>query len=310
MEGLTDQLDYTVKRSIRNKVFDNGTVDGYVVAAIDGSRISSSKKKFCVNCLTNNGYNHHSCVVMSTVGDNHRLVIGFEMYKPKLDAGTKDEGEITAAKRLVTNVFERNNNFIDVIVYDSLVCNSIFINHCTQYKVVVIIRAKNNKNNTVGGVKTKINKQAPVEVWAQDKEFEKVEVYETEFDMPKVEKALRFVKFTMKRRNNKYSQIMIVTTCMDMSLKTIFKIARARWNIENSIFNYLKKECHLDHCYVHGGNSMEVITCLIFIASNLMQLFYYRRLKESFKTRRELVCLLIQGLWFLKYDAKLVFSSS
>lgn len=193
MEEMNDQLDYTVKRSVRNKVFDNGTVDGYVVAAIDGSQVSSSKKKFCINCLKSNGHNHHSCVAMSTVGDNPRLVIGFEMYRPKLDAGTKDEGEITAAKRLVTSVFERNNNFIDVIVYDSLVCNSVFINHCTKCKYDVIVRAKNNKNNAVRDVKTKINKQAPVEVWTQDKEFEKVEVYETEFDMPGVENSLRFV---------------------------------------------------------------------------------------------------------------------
>jgi hypothetical protein len=41
MEGLTDQLDCIVKRSVRNKVFDNGTIDGYVVTAIDGSQISS-----------------------------------------------------------------------------------------------------------------------------------------------------------------------------------------------------------------------------------------------------------------------------
>jgi len=268
MEGMTDQLDFTVKRSIRNKVFDNGTIDGHVVVAIDGSQISSSKKKFCINCLTNNGYNHHSCVVMSTIGDNPRLIIGFEMYRPGLDAGTKDEGEITTAKRLVANVFERNYNFIDVIVYDSLVCNSIWINHCKQYKVDVIIRAKNNKNNAVRKVKKKINKMAPVEIWKDTKEFEKVEVYETEFEMPGVKKPLRFVKFTMKRKNNKYSQIMIITTCMDMSLKTLFKIIRARWHIENSIFNYLKKECHL-------WNKNPII-CLISNIANTKKHFIYR----------------------------------
>ena len=310
MDELTEQLDFILKKSIRNKVFNNGTIDGYVVAAIDGSQILSSKKKSCINCLKNNDYNHHSCVVMSTIGDNPRLIIGFEMYRPGLDAGTKDEGEITTAKRLVTNVFERKNNFIDVIVYDSLVCNSIWINHCTQYNVDVIIRAKKNKNNAIRKVKREINKMEPVEIWTDKKGFEKVKVYETEFNMPGVEKPLRFVKFTMKRKNNKYSQIMIVTTCMNMSLKTLFKIIRARWDIENAIFNYLKNECHLNHCYVHGGNAVEVMTCLIFIASNLMQLFYYRRLKESFPTRRELVCLLIKGLWFLEYDSKLVFSSA
>jgi transposase len=129
-------------------------------------------------------------------------------------------------------------------------------------------------------------------------------------DVKEILKDYEFVKFTMKRKNNKYSQIIILTTCINMSLKTIFKIIRERSYIENSIFNYLKNECHLNHCYVHGGNAVEVMTCLIFIASNLMQLFYYRRLKETFPTRRELACLLIKGLYLLKYDSKLVLSSA
>ena len=43
---------------------------------------------------------------------------------------------------------------------------------------------------------------------------------------------------------------MIVTTCINMELKTLFKIIRARWDIENSIFNNLKKEYGLEHCFV------------------------------------------------------------
>jgi len=49
--------------------------------------------------------------------------------------------------------------------------------------------------------------------------------------------------------NQHRTQIMIVTTCMDMALKTLFKIIRARWDIENSIFNNLKSECGLEHCH-------------------------------------------------------------
>ena len=168
-------------------------------------------------------------------------------------------------------MFERNNGFIDVVVYDSLVCNSIWINYCLQYGVDVIVRAKNNKNNAVRQVKRLVNKTEPVEVWMKDGEFEKVEVFETEFNMPNVEQGLRFVKFAMKHLDEVRTQIMIVTTCMDMSLKTLFKIIRARWDIENSIFNNLKKACGLEHCFVHGGNSVEVMTAMIFIASNFMQ---------------------------------------
>lgn len=66
---------------------------------------------------------------------------------------------------------------------------------------------------------------------------------------------------------------MIVTTCMEMKIKTLFKMIKSRDDIENSIFNNYKRECGLDHCYVHIGNAVEVILYLIFSAANIMQLF-------------------------------------
>jgi hypothetical protein len=47
----------------------------------------------------------------------------------------------------------------------------------------------------------------------------------------------------MKKPDGKRSQIMIVTTCMVMELRTLFRIIRARQDIENSIFHNLKTEC-------------------------------------------------------------------
>jgi hypothetical protein len=43
--------------------------------------------------------------------------------------------------------------------------------------------------------------------------------------------------------------------------------------IENGIFNTLKNEASLGHCFVHCGNAVEAILYCIFIASNLFQLF-------------------------------------
>jgi hypothetical protein len=114
----------------------------------------------------------------------------------------------------------------------------------------------------------------------------------------------------MKYPDKKRSQIMIVTTCMEMELKTIFKIIRARWDIENSIFNNLKSEWGLEHCYVHGGNAVEAVISLIFIASNLMQLFLYRRLKSNFTTQREAVRLLLKGLYGVRNEFRFFFNSA
>ena len=103
---------------------------------------------------------------------------------------------------------------------------------------------------------------------------------------------------------------MIVTICIDIELSTLFKMIRARWDIENSIFNNLKNECSLKYCFVHVGKAVEAVPYLIFLASNIMQLFPFMRLKKHFLTHREIVRLLLKGLYLLKYKSELVFSSA
>ncbi|AET68632.1 spermidine/putrescine-binding periplasmic protein [Desulfosporosinus orientis DSM 765] len=255
-------------------------------------------------------HSFHSGAVMSTVGNGPKLVIGFEMYKPGQDPSSKDEGELNVGKRLISSIMKRHKNLIDVVVYDALACNSVWINHCRNLDIDTIVRAKNNNNRSLRFVKKKTNKSVAVDIWEDEKGFKKVEIYESTFTMDNVEQPLRFVKFAMKHKDKRRSQIMIVTTCMDMTLKTLFKIIRARWDIENSIFNNLKNECGLEHCFVHGGRAIEAVLYLIFIASNILQLFLLRRLRKHIKTQREMVRLLLKGLYQLKYKVELVLSSA
>jgi predicted transposase YbfD/YdcC len=308
--GLKQINQHIVKKAVENKVFENGIIDGYTVVAIDGTKFFGSNKKSCSECLRNKTHCFHSGVVMSTVGSGPKLVIGIEMYRPGQDSSSKDEGELSVAKRLLLSVMSGHKKLIDIVVYDALACNSIWINHCKKLGVDAIVRAKNNNNKSLRLVKKKVNKSKTIEVWNDETGFEKVEVYESMFTMDNAKQPLRFVKFAMKHQNRKRSQIMIVTTLMEMSPKTLFKIIRARWDIENSIFNNLKSECGLEHCFVHGGKAVEAVICLIFIASNIMQLFLFRRLKKHFTTQREIVRLLLKGLYLLKYKSELIFNSA
>ena len=72
----------------------------------------------------------------------------------------------------------------------------------------------------------------------------------------------------------------------------------------------IQRECGLEHCYVHGGNAVEAVVCMIFIVANIMQLFIYRRLNATRKTQIEIIRLLLKGLYLLKYRKELVFSSA
>jgi hypothetical protein len=45
--------EYIIKKVIENKVFENGTINGYTVVAIDATKFFGSNKKSCPECLKN-----------------------------------------------------------------------------------------------------------------------------------------------------------------------------------------------------------------------------------------------------------------
>jgi len=81
-----------LKLTISNAYGYNGTIDGYMVGAIDGTKFFGSNKKFCPGCLKNNNHNFHRGVVMATIGKGPKLTVGFEMYKPGIDSTSKKDG--------------------------------------------------------------------------------------------------------------------------------------------------------------------------------------------------------------------------
>lgn len=315
ISSLRVMMAFGIRKARENKVFEDGTIDGLVVTGIDGTQTFNSDKKSCEHCLKvfkkgkTEQRNFHSSVVLSTVGQGSKLVIDFEPYRTGIDKAKKDEGELTVAKRLIKRALENHKKLIDVVVYDAIACNSEWIKTCIEAGVETVVRVKNNNIESVREIRKKVNKLDEVEVWTDIEGYENVKVYEGNFNMDNIEKPLRFIKFLMKKPDGKRSQIMIVATYMEMELRTLFKIIRARQDIENSIFHNLKTECGLEHCFVHGGNGIEAVICLMFIASNIFQLFYHRRIKKSLKTQVELVRQLLKGLYLLKRMPKLIFNT-
>jgi len=288
-----------IKKAVRNRALDIGAIDGYTVAAIDGTNLFNTRQPYCDDCIRTNKrgkiYYSHQCTVMSLIGNGANLIIDYEMIKHREEANDTGEGELITARRLLNKAVSAHKGLIDVVTYDALACNSVFLNGCIDLNVDAVIRVKSNYNLSISEVKKMTNRKLPVKSW-HDGEYE-IKAYESEFNMDGVEVPLRYVKFAKRKSNGDRSQVLIVTTAMDMSIKTIYKIMKARWNIENRVFNNLKNHANLNHSFVHGGNAVESILYLMFIASNLFQLFKMRRLKNHVPIQVELVRLLHRGLY-------------
>jgi len=290
-----------IKKAVRNKALDDGTIDKYTVVAIDGTNLFNISKPYCDDCIHTNRrgkvYYAHNCTVMSLIGDGANLVIDYEMIKHRKEVNDTGEGELISARRLLNKAICAHKGLIDVVTYDALACNSVFLNECISLNVDAVIRVKKNYNTAIKKVKKRTNTKQSIRSW-HDGECE-IKAYESVFYMEGVEAPLRYVKFAKIKSNGDRSQVLIVTTAMDMNLKTVYRIMKARWNIENRVFNNLKSHANLNHSFVHGGNAVEAILYLIFIASNLFQLFKTRRLKNHVPIQIELIRLLHRGLYQL-----------
>lgn len=131
--------------------------------------------------------------------------------------------------------------------------------------------------------------------------------------MDGVETPLRFVKFSKKSGEGRHSQVLVITSDFDIQLQTLYKMMHMRWDIENCIFNKLKTYCAIEHCFVHDMNAIQAILYLMSIASNLIQLFVYRRLKSYVREHiilKEIIRLFTKELYLLKYDRKYFFNTT
>jgi hypothetical protein len=309
IDGLVGVHDEILKESKKNKLYRNGTIDGLKVVALDGVELFESKKKNCPNCLTRiiNKVPHyyHKSVVAGYVGTDPHLVLGQEMLKPKQDSSSyKGEGELTAAKRLITALHQKHHNFADIIVYDAIACNAPWINFIKQYNMESVVRVKDERLNIVkdalGLFKTR-EADSFWEVQNKNNRVTNICAWSENIYMSGVEGDIRFVKFVedvidlSTGEIVKTSEIWIITTAKNINLETLRKIIHARWGIENNIFRQLKNQWHMDHCFIHHENGLEATLMFMIIAFNLMQLFFFRCLR-NFRSRKLLQIEVIERI--------------
>ena len=141
IEGI---LTAEVSRIRKNGVLRNGTIGGYVTAAIDGVELFCSRKKQCRKCLTRKTASgepeyFHKSIVCTTVGSNPHVILGQDMLESR-DGPEKDEGELTGGKRLIERLYRQHGHFADVIVADGLYLNAPFLRIVLDCHMDAVIR--------------------------------------------------------------------------------------------------------------------------------------------------------------------------
>lgn len=317
-----------IKKAERNKAFRDDTFGSFITVALDGWEPFCSYNRHCEGCLTRN------VTVKKTDEDGndvkekvtqyyHRFVVAF-LVAPKLDLTlamepvlssdlredlplkeARHEGELTAALRLIDRLHKDHGCFIDAFALDGLYpCGPVF-EKLTKYRYGAVIITKDKKRDPyrfaesiwehreqADEVTTDPETGETVEFWSL-KDVDALESFKGSVDM---------LKARVTRKNGKTSTwvMALVGKAKRCTHLVALRMMRARWHIENTAFHQWVTKWNLDHCYRHTPNAITAVMHIWALAFNLMQLFFYRRLKQPRRGRKTAAATLqsfIKKMW-------------
>ena len=271
-----------VRQAKRNKAFENTT---FIGLALDGTTAGRSQQKQCDLCRPFRragseqiaGYRHH-LVMLSVVGTGLCLPIDVEPY------GRKDS-EYAAAQRLLQRIIPQlGPRFADYLVVDSEYATAPFLHACDDLGVPVVARLKGNLPDLSQAAQKRFSQQAPklsfrfgrdrVEVW-DDSDFDPWE----SLRWPTV----RVLCYRQHKPDASVIQAYWLTNLSPqrVSTRSLFRMAKSRWEIENQGFNEAKNQHQLEHICHHHHNSIVIMWLLNALALTIERLYRLRYLHRG-----------------------------
>lgn len=290
-----------IAKAERNKVFREGWHGALRYVAVDGWEPICSYERHCPDCLTRlvkkklpSGeveevvqYYHRYAVAM-LIDERFDMALDFEPVLPadRRSGPHKDErheGELTAAKRLVSRV-KRNHPWVDVIVGDSLYANGPFLTLLGRLKLGAVVIIKKEGDEPLKEALDIWKKRPPEKVVEDDESGERIELWDTK-DLETLDTykgKIRAVRgrVTKPKAEGTSTWCMAVTgKAVRLSARQVLAVARGRWHIENTGFHQWTKRWKFTHVFSHHGNGIQALYWLFFVAYNLLTLFIYRQLR-------------------------------
>ncbi len=284
-----------VSRAKRNKAFDDCA---FIGLAIDGTTSGRCQDQGCSLCrpFRNRkkeivGYRHHS-VLISVVGTGLSLPFDVEPYGP-------GESEYRAGQRLLRRaVANLGVRFADYVVVDGEFATAPFLHTVDAVGLKVVARLKENLPELLAAAEERFRSQPPqlcfregeegVAIWDAD-DFDPWETLHWE--------TVRVIRYRQHQPNGEVIEAYWLTNFSSrrVSARSVYRMAKSRWEIENQGFNDAKNRYGFRHICHHEPNSILLqwlITALALSIERLYRLRYLHRGSHPVRSAIELVRLL------------------
>jgi len=286
---------HAVRQAKRNKAL---TASSYIGVAIDGTTAGRCATAGCVLCRADDAedvmssYRHH-LVMMSVVGVGLALPLDVEPY----GAG---EGERAAGQRLLERAgASLGRRFADYVVVDAEFANAPFLHAARKLGLWVVARLKDNLPELQEAVQDRFAGQLPHATFAVGSD--RIEVWDADDFDPW--KALQWTTVrTLRYRQHKPDGSVITATFLTdcpthlVDSPTLYRMAKARWEIENQGFNDTKNRYGLEHICHHAAQSLLNTWLLVLLAVVIERLYRLRYLHRGLHRVRTAIEL-VRVLW-------------
>jgi hypothetical protein len=284
-----------VRQAKRHKAFDDCR---FIGLALDGTSAGRSREKVCALCRPYRnkqreilGY-HHKLVMISVVGTGLSLPLDVEPYGP-------GDSEYSAGRRLVRRTVRNlGRRFADYVVVDGEFARAPFLHDAGDGGLYVVARLKDNLPELFAAAQKRFRGQPPQQVFWQGQD--RVEIWDADdFDPWETLRweTVRVIRYRQYKPDGTVCEAYWLTDFPRhlVSSRTLFRLAKSRWEIENQGFNDAKNRYGFEHICHHERHSLLAVwllTCLALTIERLYRVRYLHRGTHPVRAPIDLLLLL------------------
>ena len=297
-DGLRQALAGALKRAKRNKAFENVR---WIGLALDGTGAghTNGAQAACSLCHEVLGADKevvgqmHYVSVATIVGAGITLPVDVEPWGP-------GDCEYEASQRLLRRSVDRlGRRFADYVVGDSLYATAPFLNLVSELGLYAVCRLKDNVPTLLAEAMRSFAHSPPTHTFCHG--GDRIELWDNESFAPWEDlqwSRVRVLRYRQHQPNGAVIEAYWLTNFPTKlcGSRALFLIAKARWEIENQVFNDAKTRYGFEHIRHHHANSMLIDWLLITLALSIERLFRVRHLRRGNNPVRSAQALLTQ-LW-------------
>lgn len=271
--------------SARKKKMLDG-ICGRSIGVLDGHEVNSSSIYKCESCRIRNvskiegkvklNY-YHSFVAFILAGERFATMLDIEPILP-------GEGELTCAYRLLSRVCREYPRAFSVVAGDALYLAADIFSLLESHRKYAIAVLKDEKRQLYEEAVALSSTTEPIiydngntsyRVWEHTIEG-LWDSYKDRVTVIRSEEAT-----AIGDKETKADWMWVTNLPYAGDLENTVRICHSRWQIENQCFNELSNIWSLNHIYRHSGNAIAVFILFLFIAVNIINIFFNRNIKDK-----------------------------